>query len=129
MPKVQIGCARRGKKQSKRHTKRHTKKHTQSKRRTHTKKHHTMKRRQRGGVLYTFDNTDMIAGLPAVKAISNCPPGVAATDSDWGIKNYEKYQGQKGGMNRDGLRLDVIQNLQEQDTRMASSNSKKNNKK
>ena len=128
MPKVQIGCARRGKKQSKRHTKRHTKKHTQSKRRTHTKKHHTMKRRQRGGVLYTFDNTDMIAGLPAVKAISNCPPGVSATDADWGIKVYEKFKPQKGGMTSGDRRLDIIQDIQEKGMPSPQTNNKKNSK-
>ena len=106
-----------------------TKKTKMARRSLRNRKQSRRSKKQQGGVLYTFDNTDMIGGLPAVKAISNCPPGVAATDSDWGIKNYEKFQGQKGGMNRDGLRLDVIQNLQEQDTRMASSNSKKNNKK
>lgn len=110
----QKGCARRGKKQTKRHTKRHTKKHTKkhTKSKRHTKRH-TMKRHQHGGVLYTFDNTDMIAGLPAVKAISNCPPGVSATDPEWGIKVYEKFKSQKGGMTSGNRRLDIVQNIQE----------------
>lgn len=121
MPREQKGCARRGKKQSKRHTKRHTK------RRTHTKKYHTMKP-QRGGVLYTFDNNDMIGGLPAVKSISNCPPGVSATDPDWGIKVYEKFKPQKGGMTSGDRRLDIIHWIQGKGTATSHTNIKNNNK-
>jgi hypothetical protein len=69
----------------------------------------------------------MIAGLPAVKAISNCPPGVSATDPEWGIKVYEKYKSQKGGMNRDGLRWDNIEGqfIKDGNTKPTHNNNKK----
>ena len=99
---MQRGCARTTNKNTKKRNRKNAKKSKKSIRRRMSKRH------QRGGVLYTFDNKDMIGGLPAVKAISNCPPGVSATDPEWGIKVYEKFKPQKGGMNRDGLRWDAI---------------------
>mgnify|MGYP003338756611 CR=1 FL=1 len=104
---MQRGCARMTKK-----NKRNSKNKKMNKRTTRSSSNRKNRksqrhRHQKGGVLYTFDNNDMIAGLPAVKAISNCPPGVSATDPEWGVKMYEKFKSQKGGMNRDGLRWDV----------------------
>jgi len=109
-------------KKSKGNSKMKSKSQTNSRKSTRTRSR-SASRKQKGGVLYTFDNTDMIGGLPAVKAVSNCPPGVDATDADWGVKLYEKFGGQKGGMSRDGIRADIIQNLQE------GSSKSKNNKK
>ena len=112
----QKGCARPSKtktSKSKKHSKKHSKKNIKRSSRKNTttkrnKKRSRMSRMQMGGTLYTFDNTDMIGGLPAVKAVSECPPGVSMTDTDYGIKLYEKFNPQKGGMNRDGLRFDII---------------------
>ena len=114
------GSSRTNKRSTLKNKKRRSVKTTRkSMKKRHSRRH---QRHQKGGVLYTFDNNDIIAGLPAVKAISNCPPGVSATDPEWGIKVYEKYQSQTGGMNRDNLRLDVIEEAK-------SANSKKNNTK
>jgi hypothetical protein len=108
------------KSKSKTNSRKSTRTRTRSRSRSRSR---SASRNQKGGVLYSFDNTDMIGGLPAVKAVSNCPPGVEATDADWGMKLYDKFGGQKGGMNRDGIRADIIQNLQE------GSSKSKNNKK
>lgn len=66
---------------------------------------------QMGGELYEVNPAVQIGLLPEIRKISNCPPGVPINDPEYGIKMYEKYQ--KGGMNRDGLRLDIVADQQD----------------
>jgi hypothetical protein len=104
---------RKSKMTKKNNRKMNKKMHSKIHKKTHRSKKMTKRsmKMQMGGELYEVNPAVQIGLLPEIRKISNCPPGVPINDPEYGIKMYEKYQ--TGGMNRDGLRLDIVADQQD----------------